>query len=192
MICDPLAAVAQRANVLTSEQIIQRLTTRPAQAQTRSLRRPAETWSVSGRDCGTATPDNGDAPGSRSVAVSARNLSRVDAPAVELDVPFELGSSTLRPEGRRQLEQLAAAISAPQLADSSFIVAGHTDARGTPALNDALSCQRALAVRDYLSRSRGIRAERLHPMGFGFSKLKIVANPLADANRRVEIRKIAP
>ena len=183
----PGAAIAQAADVVPSETIIERLSAPPAPL-TRSLR-PANGAAAEGRPCdASAGPDRGKA-GTGSAGALSRNLYRIEAPAIELDVQFEIGSSILLPEGRRQLDQLAAAITDTRLAGSKFVVAGHTDGRGTAALNDELSCKRALAVRDYLGSAHAILASRLVPVGFGASKLKNSADPLADVNRRVEIRK---
>jgi len=173
----PGAAIAQAADVVPSETIIERLSAPPAPL-TRSLR-PANGAAAEGRPCDAGAGPDREKAGTGSAGALSRNLYRIEAPAIELDVQFEIGSSILLPEGRRQLDQLAAAIT----------VAGHTDGRGTAALNDELSCKRALAVRDYLGSAHAVLASRLVPVGFGASKLKNSGDPLADINRRVEIRK---
>jgi OmpA-OmpF porin, OOP family len=71
------------------------------------------------------------------------------------------------------------------------IAAGHTDSRGNPAANQALSLQRAQAVRDYLV-SKGLSADRFTTMGYGAEK------PIADnataagrrQNRRIEFVQV--
>ena len=184
------AASAQSPPVVPSDQIIERLTTAPAAvAQTRSLRKSQSPPVAGGHRCDPEIAAAQSGESSRSIAAPTRNLYRVEAATIDLDVQFDLGSSTLLPEGRRQLDQLAAALGDARLAAGRFVVAGHTDARGSTELNDTLSCQRALAVRDYLG-TRAVAAARLVPMGFGSSRLKDEADPLADRNRRVEVRKI--
>jgi outer membrane protein OmpA-like peptidoglycan-associated protein len=71
-----------------------------------------------------------------------------------------------------------------------FMVAGHTDARGSDAINVPLSCARAQAVRAYLEQ-RGIEPERLRAEGFGARLPLAGRQPLDGANRRVEIRRLA-
>ena len=67
-------------------------------------------------------------------------------------------------------------------------IVGHTDSTGSDAINDPLSRERAMAVRDYLS-SRGVAASRVTVAGRG--SREPVANNDTDsgraANRRVEI-----
>jgi chemotaxis protein MotB len=69
---------------------------------------------------------------------------------------FEYNSFEIKPEGKRVLDTLAAALS-KVLADAqvrdnidTILVQGHTDERGTSAFNRDLSAKRANAVVDYL------------------------------------------
>jgi outer membrane protein OmpA-like peptidoglycan-associated protein len=102
-------------------------------------------------------------------------------------VIFASGKADLLPVARAKLDQVATALKASE-ADTSFIVEGYTDSRGSLALNEDLSSRRAAAVRDYLV-SQGVAADRITSRGLGPS------NPVADNataegranNRRVEI-----
>jgi outer membrane protein OmpA-like peptidoglycan-associated protein len=100
---------------------------------------------------------------------------------------FASGKSNLMPAARRKLADVAQALIQND-PNAHLVVEGHTDSRGSAALNDALSLKRAEAVRTYLI-SRGISRDRIEAQGYGFSR------PIADNstpegranNRRVEI-----
>lgn len=78
---------------------------------------------------------------------------------------------------------------AAECADADIIIEGHTDSRGSEALNLRLSQARATRVASYLV-ALGIRSERLTSEGFGSSR------PIGDnatrrgreTNRRVVVR----
>ncbi len=109
--------------------------------------------------------------------------------SVALDIPFELGSSALRPSAAAQLAQLAAALRSEQLAPYRFLIAGHTDATGGADYNRRLSGRRADAVRRRLIDA-GVAAQRLDARGLGEDEPLDPAHPNAAANRRVEIRNL--
>ena len=89
-------------------------------------------------------------------------------PSIDLDVRFRLGSAELTEAAMRQLDELAAAMRAEALAESRFLIAGHTDATGAAAYNLALSRRRADAVRSYLVHRHGIAETRLDTVGWAF------------------------
>ncbi|HEY8878307.1 MAG TPA: OmpA family protein, partial [Roseateles sp.] len=67
-------------------------------------------------------------------------------------------------------------------------IVGHTDSTGSDAINDPLSRERALSVRDYLS-ARGVAPSRISVAGRG-SHEPVASNDTEAgraANRRVEI-----
>jgi outer membrane protein OmpA-like peptidoglycan-associated protein len=67
------------------------------------------------------------------------------------------------------------------------VLAGHTDAAGGESYNQDLSERRADAIKKYLVDRYNIAASDLVTVGYGKSKLKDPANPMADANRRVQV-----
>ena len=72
---------------------------------------------------------------------------------------------------------------------SSVIIEGHTDADGDKAMNEKLSMERALAVRDYLQSSLASNDIQLSAIGHGYQK-PIASNKTPDGraqNRRVDI-----
>ena len=102
------------------------------------------------------------------------------------DVLFDTGKSDLRPEAREDLAKLSGIVlNYPSL---RLTIEGHTDNTGSAETNQAVSQQRASAVRDYLVK-QGLDAGSLSAQGLGEN------NPVADnatdegrqKNRRVEI-----
>ncbi|GJE01918.1 OmpA family protein [Methylobacterium isbiliense] len=112
--------------------------------------------------------------------------------AVDLTVFFAYDSARLTPEARIQLEPLGQALGSRQLSRHGFLIAGHTDAAGTPAYNRRLSLARARAVKAHLVEVYGIDPDRLRVHGWGPSRPRDPSAPLARINRRVEVSLIAP
>src|SRR6267378_5776512 len=79
----------------------------------------------------------------------------------------------------------------PILKGSTFVVAGHTDAAGGEAYNQDLSERRADSIKRYLTGKYSIAAADLVTVGYGKSKLKDPANPLAEMNHRVQVVNMA-
>ena len=132
------------------------------------------------------------APACDSSAASGAGRSlQAGADALSLLVEFQLGTATLSPGAAAQLDRLVTTLSDPALASARFMVAGHTDARGSDAINVPLSCDRAKAVRAYLEQ-KGVDPARLQAEGFG-ARLPLAGTPPLDgANRRVEVRRLGP
>jgi len=79
------------------------------------------------------------------------------------------GANDILPEGRRQLDELAAKLKDAYRRLDSITVVGHTDRLGTTAYNQRLSMARAATVRDYLA-ARGLPQSALRAYGVGESK----------------------
>jgi outer membrane protein OmpA-like peptidoglycan-associated protein len=113
-------------------------------------------------------------------------------PSVDLEVLFEYKSARLAPEAVATLTTLGRALTDARLAGDSFLIAGHTDAKGGADYNLRLSQQRAETVRDFLVREFGIDEKRLVAQGFGQRRLKDPEHPLDAKNRRVQIINFTP
>ncbi len=102
------------------------------------------------------------------------------------DTFFDFDKSTLKPEGRQVLDQVAAQVRSIDL--ETIIATGHTDSIGTEAYNLKLSERRANTVKQYLVE-QGVPADRIYAEGKG--KLQpIASNKTREGraqNRRVEI-----
>lgn len=108
---------------------------------------------------------------------------------VQGDVLFAPGSVTLRKEAKKTLDKIASVLNST-FAGHVIRVAGHTDSdpikKSSWKTNDRLSCERAMAVKNYLE-SKGVDGNRIYVAGYGATR------PLAtkSASRRVEIIVLA-
>lgn len=105
---------------------------------------------------------------------------------------FDTNKAVLRPEGKRQLDELADKILNNKLIKikrvSGLNVVGHTDSRGGKAYNQGLSERRAASVRNYLV-GKGIPADIIFASGEGANN-PVATNKTAagrQQNRRVNI-----
>jgi outer membrane protein OmpA-like peptidoglycan-associated protein len=168
-------------------------------------------WGALAVDCLTVRAQAADPPSEESAAVLSgqqieqalqqprtrgfvpRGLTRRNAPeaeqSVNLNIPFEHNSSALRPQAEAQLEQLELALTSASLGKDRFVVAGHTDAKGSSQYNKQLSLKRAEAVKRFLVM-KGVDAKRLDAVGFGSERLLVPDRPEDPTNRRVEIRDL--
>jgi outer membrane protein OmpA-like peptidoglycan-associated protein len=119
----------------------------------------------------------------------ARRQAGDSGQSVNLNIPFEHNSSALMPQATAQLKELQLALTSPSLGKDKFLVAGHTDAKGSAAYNKQLSLRRAEAVKKFLI-AKGMDAARLTTVGYGSEKLLAADRPEDPSNRRVEIRDI--
>ena len=102
-------------------------------------------------------------------------------------VLFQSGKSELLPIARQQLQSVADALKL-QTDDKTIVVEGHTDSRGSDALNLNLSQARAESVRSFLVQ-HGVDSSRIQAVGKGES-MPIADNATPEGranNRRVEI-----
>ena len=105
----------------------------------------------------------------------------------DLQIQFATNSAAISAQAERRLNALATAMQFPQMHDVQLIIAGHTDARGSDAMNKALSQRRADAVVAWLVTERAIDPDRLQAVGYGEERLADRANPASGVNRRVEV-----
>lgn len=130
------------------------------------------------------------AAASRGIVIEGAPQQEDIPPSVNLSISFESGSSKITTDSRILLDTLSQAIAKPELKNSRFIIAGHTDAIGNDAVNLALSKKRAKAVAAYLTNDNGVASERLQVEGYGRTRLLDAANPRSAVNRRVQIINI--
>jgi outer membrane protein OmpA-like peptidoglycan-associated protein len=115
------------------------------------------------------------------VARTEDNRLKLNVPS---DVSFDTGRADIKPQMRPVLDEIGRNLD-PNV---RVTIVGHTDSTGSDAINDPLSRERALAVRDYLS-TRGVPPSRLSVAGRG-SHEPVASNDTEAgraANRRVEI-----
>jgi outer membrane protein OmpA-like peptidoglycan-associated protein len=142
-------------------------------------------------------PDTVDAcpkePGSRS-SDPKRNgcpsFIKVEGNIVRIlqQVHFATGSATILPESFPMLQEISNLLRSNK-GIKRMSIDGHTDNRGSAALNKKLSGDRAAAVSTWLSQ-HGVEASRLESHGYGLEK-PIETNDTdagRAANRRVEFK----
>jgi len=111
------------------------------------------------------------------------NRLKVEIPS---DISFATGRADLSPNLRPILDRFAASLNENPATNVTII--GHTDNTGSDAINEPLSRNRAMSVRDYLT-SRGVAANRIAVDGRGSREPLVDNNSAANRarNRRVEI-----
>jgi len=97
------------------------------------------------------------------------------------------GFADLLPQGRRELDSLAASLRDAKEFDKLRIT-GHTDRIGSGALNDRLSLARAVTVREYLARA-GVPSGNMQVFGMGKNEPKVFCE---QKNRQALIECLAP
>jgi outer membrane protein OmpA-like peptidoglycan-associated protein len=115
------------------------------------------------------------------VAKTEDNRLKVNVPS---DFSFDVGRADIKPAMRPVLDELGRNLD-PNMRVS---VIGHTDSTGSDAINEPLSVERALAVRDYLARN-GVPSSRISTEGHG-ARQPVASNATDTGraqNRRVEI-----
>jgi outer membrane protein OmpA-like peptidoglycan-associated protein len=117
----------------------------------------------------------------------AKLVEESKSPNVDVQILFAFDSADILPEARPALDELGKALSDPKLKGGSFLIAGHTDAKGSDDYNLALSQRRAASVKEFLIATYKVDGGRLAAIGFGEEQLKNKDDPLADENRRVQI-----
>ena len=118
--------------------------------------------------------------------VVAPSASKV---VLNADTFFDFDKSTIKPEGRQVLDQVAAQASGMNL--ETIIAVGHTDSTGPEQYNLGLSQRRANAVKNYLVKE-GVPASSMTAKGYGLTMPKF-DNRTEEGrrlNRRAEINPL--
>jgi outer membrane protein OmpA-like peptidoglycan-associated protein len=126
-------------------------------------------------------------PGAEAAAEPASDKQAEPAGAFALQINFDLDSAEVNQDFVPHVAAIAKGIELAG-ADLKVVIEGHTDARGAPQYNDALSLRRAMSVRRLLVEKYGVRAERLVAVGSGQRVLADAADPYSGRNRRVQFR----
>ena len=95
-----------------------------------------------------------------------------EAPSIDLEIFFDYKSAEVTAKAVAVLDTLGRALSDARLADDSFLIAGHTDAKGGAAYNLELSQRRAESVRQFLIANFKVEPGRLIAKGYGFQHLQ--------------------
>jgi len=88
----------------------------------------------------------------------------IEKVTLDADTLFDFDKAVLRPEGRAALDGFVGQLQG--IALETITAIGHTDRFGSDAYNQALSDQRAQAVKAYLV-ARGVQSDRVRAQGAG-------------------------
>lgn len=132
---------------------------------------------------------------SRSLTTSERERLQTvsaDKPSADLTMEFGYNSAVLQGESLKTADTLGKALGNPDLKDKTFVLSGHTDAKGSDELNQRLSERRSEAVKQYLVKTYKIDPAKLITVGFGKTQLKNATDPFSADNRRVQTVNVLP
>jgi outer membrane protein OmpA-like peptidoglycan-associated protein len=137
-----------------------------------------------------------DALRGRTRAITVEERKKIveiikDKPQINLEVTFDHDSAVINVKALPLLEDLGKALTSAELKGVVFMLGGHTDASGGDAYNQGLSERRAEAVRRFLVEKFKLPLDSFVVTGFGKTQLKNPAEPLAEANRRVQVVNLA-
>jgi outer membrane protein OmpA-like peptidoglycan-associated protein len=108
-------------------------------------------------------------------------------PNIDLEIRFDYNSADISRNAMPAVQELGKALSDASLKESTFVVAGHTDAVGGEAYNQDLSERRADTIKKYLTEKYGLNGANLVTVGYGKTKPKNPSAPLDPVNRRVQV-----
>ena len=182
---------AANAEEATEDQILRALAPAKPQALTRSLSMgpPAQSDPSATEAENKLVQSLRNRP-SRSLSMGEREQIAAivkDKPKIDLEINFDYNSDRISAKSLPSVQALGRALANPDLKGSTFILAGHTDAAGGDTYNQDLSERRADAIKRYLVEKASIPTADLVTVGYGKTKLKDPANPLAEVNRRVQV-----
>ena len=187
------SALAGDAKDVTEDQIVKALAPAPKKPLTRGLSvGPQSDPGPSAAETKLLQTVRGRA--TRSLSTTEREeIATIakDKPNIDLEITFDYNSAKLSDKAMPAIEALGKALTNPDLKGTTFVLAGHTDAKGSDGYNQDLSERRADTIKKYLIEKYGIAAADLVTVGYGKSKLKNAANPDADENRRVQVVNMA-
>ena len=110
------------------------------------------------------------------------------APKPKPAVYFDHNKSNIKPSFYKLLEETGTALTG-EASQASIVLSGHADSTGTEKYNDALSLERANAVKEYLVKNFNISSGKIAVTGYG-EGMPVTSNNTSKGralNRRVEI-----
>ena len=181
--CGPASA----ADPLTEGQIVKALTP----ITTRSLTlTPADNPGAADKkllDSLRNRPAHSLTPGEREQIAAAAALK----PSIDIEISFDYRSAKISRSAASAVNTLGKALSSSDLKGTTFVLAGHTDGKGSLPYNQELSEKRVDTVRQYLVSHFKLSPTSLVAVGYGKTKPKNENDPFGPENRRVQIVNMA-
>ena len=113
--------------------------------------------------------------------------SKEGRPFADIVIYFDYNAAVIRSRSKPDLAELGRALLNREFSGKTFIIEGHTDARGSNEYNQLLSERRASAVKNYLVNYLDVPESNLTIIGRGETELKLPEQPNAAENRRVQV-----
>jgi len=108
-------------------------------------------------------------------------------PGNAFEIDFEYNSSRIAPSAMTTARNIGEALTSANLKGSTFVIEGHTDAKGGDRYNQILSERRAITVKRFLVDQYKIPATDLLAVGYGKTHLMNPDDAFGAENRRVRI-----
>ena len=179
---------ASAADPLTEEQIVKALTPITTRSLTLAPADSAATADKKLLDSLRNRPAHSLTPGEREQIAAAAALK----PSIDIDINFDYRSAKIsRSTAAAAVNTLGKALSNPDLKGTTFVLAGHTDGKGSLPYNQELSEKRVDTVRQYLVSHFKLSPTSLVAVGYGKTKLKNETDPFGPENRRVQVVNMA-
>src|SRR5712692_11077974 len=108
-------------------------------------------------------------------------------PSIDIDINFDYRSAKISRSAAPAINTLGRALSNADLKGTTFILAGHTDGKGSFPYNQELSEKRVDTVKRYLIDHFKLSPTGLVAVGYGKTRLKNGNDPFSPENRRVQV-----
>jgi outer membrane protein OmpA-like peptidoglycan-associated protein len=174
---------APAADPLTEEQIINALTPAKTRSLTLTPAENAATRETPLLESVRNRPAHSLTPGERE-QIAALAAAR---PSIDIEINFDFRSAKVSRAAATAVDTLGKALSNRDLKGSTFVLAGHTDGKGSLSYNQELSEKRVDTVKHYLVTHFKLPPASLVAVGYGKTKLKNESNPFGAENRRVQV-----
>ncbi|MGH6848512.1 MAG: OmpA family protein [Methylocella sp.] len=114
-----------------------------------------------------------------------------DKQGFDIEINFKYNSAKIAPSAMFKARALGEALTSAALKGGTFIIEGHTDAKGGDMPNQKLSERRADTIKRFLAEQYRIPAADLVAVGYGKTMLKNTDDPVGAENRRVRVVNMA-
>ena len=173
---------ARAADPLTEEQIVKALTP----VTTRSLTLTPVTAGGADKKLLDAVRNR---PAHSLTPVEREQIATAAAakPSIDIDINFDYRSAKISRSAAAAVNTLGKALSNADLKGRTFVLAGHTDGKGSVPYNQELSEKRVDTVKRYLVDHFKLSPKDIVAVGYGKAKLKNENDPFGPENRRVQV-----
>jgi len=174
---------ASAADPLTEEQIVKALTPITTRSLTLTPAAPAGTAEKKLLDSVRNRPAHSLTSSEREQIAAAAATK----PSIDVEITFDYRSAKISRSAASVVNTLGRALSNADLSGTTFILAGHTDGKGSSPYNQDLSERRVDTVKRYLVDHFKLSPTSLVAVGYGKTKLKNENDPFGAENRRVQV-----